>query len=114
MVSLSSKMAHRGSKKWWVARGSLVGQWVARGSLILALVREKRGSRGDALLNIYYYTLVARGRRPAPTHAGVPKNIRARSLRGEGGFEILIHQTEKLSVRHSNVYTYHMSCIDSV
>ena len=89
-----------------VARGSLVGRRVARGSLILALVREKRGSRGDPLLGIYYYyTLLAGGRRPAPTNAGVPKKICARSLRGERGFEVLAPQTEKLSVRHSSCNT---------
>ena len=84
-----------------VARGSLVGRRVARGSLILAPVREKRGSRGDPLLNIYYYTLLAGGLRPAPTHAGVPKKSVLGVYGGKGGFEILIPQTEKLSVRHS-------------
>ena len=102
MVSLSSKMAHRGFKKWWVAPGSLVGQWVARGSLILALVREIRGSLTHTVLSIYYYTPIRCGRRPAPTRAGVSKKIVLGVYGGEGGFEMLIPQTEKLSVRHSS------------
>ena len=58
---------------------------VARGSLILAAVREIRGSLTHPVLSIYYYThnrVAADPRRP---RLGCQK-IRARSLRGEGGY----------------------------
>ncbi len=80
-----------------------MGQRVARGSQILTLVREIRGSLTHTVFGIYYYTLIRCGWRPAQTHAGVSKKTVLGAYGGKGGFEMLIPQTEKLSVRHSGI-----------
>jgi len=82
----------------WVARGSVGRSRVAYFSSRSGNSRVADPHRFEYIL-LYSNTVWPAAR--ADPRWGVKKN-RARSLRGGGGFEMLIPQTEKLSVRHSS------------
>ena len=109
MVPLSSKMARRGSKTRPQTGGSFAGRSrVARGSAGRSRVADfssRSGKTRVAGRPATKYILLYLSSAWPPTRADPRRGGQKKSVlgvyRGKGGCEFCIHQTEKLSVRHS-------------